>query len=66
MTAIQNNIVDYLNDYVCFIGHKAHKYEMDGLNARSDRLKEKVIEVNQAIRDYKIDCKLHNYLDQVN
>ncbi len=63
MTTIQNNIVDYLNDYVSFIGDKAYRYELDGLRARSERLKEKIAEVNLAIRDYKANCQTNAYLN---
>ena len=58
MTTMQNNIVAYLNDYICFVGHKAHMYEVDGMLARSDRLKEKLVEINITIANYKYDCQL--------
>jgi hypothetical protein len=60
MTTMQNNIVAYLNDYICFVGHKAHMYELDGMQARSDRLKEKLADINTTIADYKYDCQLNS------
>jgi len=59
MTTMQNNIVEYLTDYISFVGHKAHMYEIDGLQARSDRLKDKLAEISNALENYKSDCQLN-------
>ena len=56
MQTMQNDIVNYLNDYRSMIGDKAYQYEIDGFNARSERLKDKVAKINHTIADYVEFC----------
>lgn len=62
MKTMENNIVAYLIDYGSLLGYQAYEYELGGFSARSDRLKQKVVSVQDTITDYQASCAENNVI----